>query len=121
MGGWQDLWFDTLLDVALSPALWLSVVLALAVSLLFHLWRGGGWRQLARDLLAGLIGFAVGQALGMGLRLPGLRLGDVQLIWGMLGCAAGLTVGRGLPRGRLMARKAHAVPRAAPPRQGRKS
>ncbi len=120
MNGWQDQALDWVLDVALSPALWLSAFLAVAVSLLFHLWRGGGRRQLGRDVLAGLAGFAVGQALGMGLRLPDLRLGDVQLIWGTLGCAAGLVVERRFQRGRRAASKTHSVSRVAPPGKGSK-
>ena len=118
MGGWQDQALNWVLDVALSPTLWLSAFLAVALSLLFHLWRGGGRRQLGRDLLAGLAGFAVGQVLGMRLRLPDLRLGDVQLIWGTVGCAAGLVMGRRFLRGRRAASKMHSVPRAAPPRKG---
>jgi hypothetical protein len=120
MGGWQDQASDWVLDVALSPALWLSAFLAIAASLLFYLWRGGGRRQLGRDVLAGLAGFAAGQVLGMALRLPDLRLGDVQLIWGLLGCVAGLVAGRRFPRGRQTTSKAHSVPRVAPPRKGRK-
>ena len=118
MGGWQDQVLDWMLDVALSPALWLSAFLAVAVSLLFYLWRGGERRQLGRDLLAGLAGFAVGQALGMALRLPDLHLGEVQLIWGMLGSAAGLIARRRFQLLRRMASKAHSVPRLGPPKRG---
>jgi hypothetical protein len=119
MTGWEGLWLDWLLDVALSPALWLSVFLALACSLLFHLWRGGGTRQLGRDLLAGLPGFAVGQAVGSLLRLPGLRLGDVQLVWGLLGAVAGLVLSRRLAGRQAASKKQHAAPRIGPP--GRKA
>ncbi len=57
-------WLDTVLDVLLSPGLWLSVMLVLIYSLLFSAWRWGGWRQLGRDVLAGLLGFAIGQLIG---------------------------------------------------------
>ena len=65
---------DLLLDFALAPALWLGLVLALSYSLFFYTWRGGGMRQLGRDLLAGIGGFAAGQILGMLMQTDWLRL-----------------------------------------------
>ncbi len=75
---------DRVLDIALSPALWLCVVLGLVYGLLFTLWRGGGFRQLWRDLLAGVLGFGFGQLLASFLRLPTLAVGEVHLLWGSL-------------------------------------
>jgi hypothetical protein len=121
MPGWENVWLDRFLDVALSPALWLSVSLAAASSLLFYLWRGGGLRKLGLDLLAGLAGFAVGQAAGSLLRLPGLRLGDVQLFWGLLGAVVGLVFGRRLGGGRRVLKTEHAISRAGSPgRRGKR-
>ncbi len=57
------------LDVLLSPTLWLCVGLGMACGLLFHIWRGGGWRWLLADFLAGVVGFAVGQVAGTLLRV----------------------------------------------------
>ena len=89
-------WLDLVLDIALSPALWLSVGLALVYSVLFYGWLGGGWRQLARDLVAGLVGFGVGQVIGTLLRTSWLQLGQVQLLWGTLGTVIALLLGRRL-------------------------
>jgi hypothetical protein len=40
---------DAVLDILLSPALWLCVLFGVIYSLLFTLWRGGGFTQLLRD------------------------------------------------------------------------
>jgi uncharacterized membrane protein YeaQ/YmgE (transglycosylase-associated protein family) len=82
------------LDLLLSPALWLSVLLTALVSLAFTGWRGGGARQAIRDLLAGLIGFAAGQVVGRFLGIDWLRLGQVYVLWGLLGAAGALMLGR---------------------------
>lgn len=97
----QPSWLDWVLDIVLSPALWLSVVLSLAYSTLFTLWRWAGWRQWGRDLLAGLIGFGVGQVAGMLAGLPWLRLGEVQLLWGTVSAVIALGIGRWLRARRL--------------------
>jgi hypothetical protein len=87
-------WVDLALDVMLSPGLWLSVLLALIYSLLFSAWRWAGWGQLGRDVLAGLLGFAVGQLIGtlVGFNLG--RIGQVQLLLGTAGAVAMLGMGR---------------------------
>ncbi len=87
---------DGALDLLLSPALWLSIVVAILVSLAFTAWRGGGLRQAGLDLLAGLIGFGGGQLLGSLLPFKLLRIGEVYLVWGVLGSLAGLTLGRSI-------------------------
>jgi hypothetical protein len=85
---------ESLIDLMLSPGLWLSVGLALVYGVLFYIWRGGGVRQLGRDLLAGVIGFGLGQAAGNWLRLNAFVLGQVQLLAGSLGAGLGLLIGR---------------------------
>lgn len=87
-------WLDRLLDAALSPALWLGVAVAFVYATLFTLWSGGGWRAWGRDLLAGWVGFGIGQALGMLTHSTWLRMGQVQLFWGTLLAAAALVAGR---------------------------
>ena len=87
-------WVDTALDVLLSPGLWLSVLLVLLFSLLFSAWRWGGWRQLGRDVLAGLLGFAVGQLISTLGGFNWLRIGQVQLLLGTIGAVTALAVGR---------------------------
>ncbi len=91
---------ETVLDVALSPALWLGIALALTYGMLFYIWRGGGARQLGRDLLAGVAGFVLGQVAGSWLQLNTLALGQVQLLAGTLGAGLGLVMGRWAGRGR---------------------
>lgn len=88
---------DVMLDVALSPVLWLCVLLGLVFGGLFTLWRGGGWRWLARDMLAGVIGFGAGQLAASVLPLPTLRVGEVHLLWGSLASVLLVLVGRQLP------------------------
>jgi hypothetical protein len=85
---------DGALDLLLSPALWLSIVVAILVSLAFTAWRGGGLHQMGLDLLAGLIGFGVGQLLGAILPFELLRIGEVHIVWGVAGAVTGLMVGR---------------------------
>jgi uncharacterized membrane protein YeaQ/YmgE (transglycosylase-associated protein family) len=77
-------YMDLALDVALSPALWLSILLGLVYGALFTLWRGGGWRQAWRDLVAGVVGFGFGQLLAMLLPLPSPQVGEVHLLWGSI-------------------------------------
>ncbi len=87
---------EPLLDFVLSPMVWLSVSLALLYSALFYGWKGGGLRQLARDLLAGLVGFAIGQAIGSWRNWDLLMIGQVQLLAGTVGAILALTVGRSI-------------------------
>lgn len=94
---------DTVLNVVLSPTLWLCVLLGLTYGVLFALWRGGGWRQLVRDVAIGITGFAAGQLLASFLRLSALRVGEVHFLWGSLTSVLFLLVGR-----RLL--KPHATP-----------
>ena len=96
---------ETLLDLLLSPALWLSLALAVLVSLAFTAWRGGDPRQLARDLLASVLGFGAGQLLGSLLGFDWLRVGQVYLLWGLLGAGAALILGRALRRWRTQSRR----------------
>jgi hypothetical protein len=87
-------WLDTLMDVLLSHGLWLSALLVLIYALLFSAWRWGGWRQLGRDVLAGLLGFAAGQLIGTLGGLNWLRIGQVHLFLGTLGAVLALAGGR---------------------------
>lgn len=91
---------DIVLDIALSPTLWLCVLFGVVYGVLFTLWRGGGWRQLARDVSVGVIGFAAGQVLASVLHLPMVRVGEVHLLWGSLASVSFLLIGRRLLRPR---------------------
>lgn len=81
-------------DVILSPALWLSVVVAVVCSVLFYGWRGGGARQFGRDVVAGLLGFGIGQLAGTYLELNLFQLGQIQLLAGITGAVSALFIGR---------------------------
>jgi hypothetical protein len=85
---------DGVMDIVLSPALWLSVLVAVVCSVLFYGWRGGGARQLGRDVVAGLLGFGAGQLVGAYLQLDLPRLGEVQVAAGIAGAVATLFIGR---------------------------
>jgi hypothetical protein len=85
---------DWLLDFALSPGLWLSVLLALGFSAIVYGWRGGGGRQFGRDFLAGCLGFAAGQLLNARLHLDWARLGQIDVLTGALGSALAMFLGR---------------------------
>ena len=101
---------DAVLDVVLSPALWLCVVFGVIYSLLFTLWRGGGFRQLLRDLVAGILGFGVGQVIASVLHLPTLRVGEVHLLWGSLFAVLALLICRRYWRPRPAAKAAPGAP-----------
>ncbi len=87
---------DALLDLVLAPGLWLGVALAVLYSAMFYSWRGGSFRQLGLDLLAGTLGFAFGHAAGVFLRLNFLRIGDLQLFSATVCALLALWAGRWL-------------------------
>lgn len=72
-----------MLDLLLSPALLLSLVIALLYAALFHLWQGRTLRDLGIFALAALAGFAVGQEVGQLLYGPLLKwqlVGQVHVL-----------------------------------------
>jgi hypothetical protein len=71
----------------ISPGLAISALLATAYGAAFHLWRGGGFRNLARYLLAAWTGFALGQLVGWLGGWEFLMLGQVHVVEGTLGSA----------------------------------
>ncbi len=85
---------DIIIDLVLSPSLWLGLALALSYSALFYGWRRGGVRQLGRDLLAGCTGFAVGQLAGVLLEVNFLIVGQLQLFMATLGALLALLIAR---------------------------
>jgi hypothetical protein len=89
---------DTVLDAVLAPALWLGLLVAVVYSLLFTLWRGGGWRQAPKDLLAGLVGLGAGQVISGLVHLDTLRIGELRLLGATLGAAIALLAGRVIVR-----------------------
>lgn len=72
-----------MLDLLLSPALLLGLVVALIYAALFHLWQGQTLRDLGVFILAALLGFAVGQGVGRWVYGPWLewqRVGQVHVL-----------------------------------------
>ncbi len=80
----------------LSPPFVLSVILSTALAALFNLWQGGSPRDLAIYLVAGWLGFAVGELLGDWLGLNLLMVGQVHVAEAGLMCALLLFVARWL-------------------------
>jgi hypothetical protein len=85
---------DGLLDLLLAPGLWLALLVTVLSSTLFSSWLGGGLGQWGRDLLAGSVGFAMGQLVANALGVTWLRFGEVQFLGGMVGCLAGVSLMR---------------------------
>jgi hypothetical protein len=85
---------DGVMDIVLSPALWLSVAVAVVCSLVFYGWRGGDMRQFGRDVVAALVGFGAGQLAGAYLQLDLLRMGEIRFLAGIVGAVAALFLGR---------------------------
>jgi hypothetical protein len=69
-----------MLDFLLSPALLVSLVIALIYAALFHLWQGQTLRDLGTFALAAVGGFAVGQAVGLLTQLAWLDIGQVNML-----------------------------------------
>jgi len=69
-----------MLDLLLSPALLLGLVVALLYAALFHLWQGRTLRDLGVFALASLVGFALGQGLGQLTNLKLLDVGQVNMV-----------------------------------------
>jgi hypothetical protein len=68
----------------------LAFALATIYGAAFHLWRGGNARRLLLYLLAGWLGFALGQGLGELLSLTILKVGQIHLLPATLGSAIAL-------------------------------
>jgi len=73
-----------MLDLLLSPALLLSLVIALIYAALFHLWQGRTLRDLGVFALAAVVGFAAGQGVGRLTHLEWLAVGQVHMVEGSL-------------------------------------
>jgi uncharacterized membrane protein YeaQ/YmgE (transglycosylase-associated protein family) len=69
----------------MPPALILSTLLSLLWATLWFVWRGHGWRDWLVDVLVALLGFGIGQMLGVALDLPVPAIGGVRVVEGTLG------------------------------------
>ena len=82
--GFQRL--DQSKDHSMLPSLILSTLLSLLWATLWFAWRGGGWQDWLIDALVALLGFGIGQMLGVALGLPVPGIGGVRVVEGTL-CA----------------------------------
>ncbi len=78
------------------PALFFSVLVALLYACLFHLLQGRTLRELLQSFLVSVLGFGLGQVVGMvaGLSFP--TLGQVHLVEGTAVCWLTLYIARRL-------------------------
>lgn len=78
----------------LTPSLLLSVLLASAYTLLFHLLWGDTVRRLVRLWLIATIGFGLGQVVAMGMGWGAYMVGDVHVVEGTIGAWAALVIAK---------------------------
>ncbi len=64
----------------MPPYLLLSLLLGTTYGVLFHIWRGKTIKDMLLYLLAGVIGFGLGQLLGEMMALDFMRVGPLHLI-----------------------------------------
>ncbi|HMR63158.1 MAG TPA: hypothetical protein PKE64_04015 [Anaerolineae bacterium] len=74
----------------MPPYLLLAVLLGAVYGVLFHLWRGKSFRDLATFLGIGVVGFALGQGVGILLGFDQWLIGPLHVVeasllsWGSL-------------------------------------
>lgn len=74
----------------MPPYLLLAVLLGAVYGVLFHLWRGKTFRDLATFLGIGVVGFALGQGVGILLGFDQWLIGPLHVVeasllsWGSL-------------------------------------
>lgn len=64
----------------MPPYVLLSLLLGVIYGVLFHLWRGRSIKDLLIFLLAGIVGFGLGQIAGNLIAFDLLRLGPIYLL-----------------------------------------
>ena len=75
-----------------SPTTTLGFILATLCGALFHLLMGGDARRLALFLLAGWVGFGLGQLLGTILDINILNIGTLRIFSAIIGALIALLV-----------------------------
>ena len=66
------------------PSLIFSTLLSLLWATLWFAWRGRTWRDWVIDVLVALLGFGIGQMLGVAFDLPVPAIGNVRVVEGTL-------------------------------------
>ena len=69
-----------------APALVLSIIMASTYGALFHVWKGETAQDLLIYLVAGLVGFGLGQLVGNTLGLGIFMIGQVHVVEASLIC-----------------------------------
>jgi len=72
------------------------VLLSTMLATLFNLWQGGSVRDLALYLIAGWLGFVVGELLGDWMGLDVFMIGEVHVAEAILACVLLLFLARWL-------------------------
>ena len=80
----------------MPPYLLLSLILGAIYGAVFYLWRGKGFKDLAIYLIAAIIGFIIGQALGNLLGLGIFLIGPLHIIEATIVSWVGLFVAQWL-------------------------
>ena len=86
----------------LQPGLLLGLLLSIGYAALFHLWNGRSVRQLMLYVVASVVGFAIGQAIGAFTEISLLQIGQVHTVEATIGAwlaliAAWLLTQEGVP------------------------
>ena len=84
------------MQILLSPSLVLSVIIASAYAAFFNLWQGGSTRDLLIYLLAGWLGFAIGELAGDFVGMDILMIGGIHVLEGTIGSLVLLILARWL-------------------------
>lgn len=82
----------------LSPALLLGLLFSVGYAALYHLWSGRHWGDLALALPVALLGFGLGQFVGLFSQAPLLQIGQLHLLEASLGAWGALLAVRVLQR-----------------------
>jgi uncharacterized membrane protein YeaQ/YmgE (transglycosylase-associated protein family) len=75
----------------ISPAFTSGILIATFYGALTHLIFGGDGRRLAATVVAGWIGFAIGQAIGQVMAIRVLALGPINLLSATVGALVATT------------------------------
>jgi hypothetical protein len=67
------------------PGITISLLFALLIGFIFHFWKGGGILRLFFILVFSVIGFGIGQWVGVSMDSNFLKIGWVFLGFGVLG------------------------------------
>ena len=69
----------------MSPALLLSIFIAVGLGLVYHLWRGGGFFRLLVSIVAAWVGMALGHLIGVFFNWRLMLIGELHVVEGLIG------------------------------------